>query len=357
MTPRARTGWRLSEAELRDWMDALIDEGLALVGPAGEGDLVVFRKVSSAVEVRLDVGTTRWSPKEHLLPRSEPLYAYELRGSDVSVAEVEPDGVRAVLFGVRSCDASGLEKLDDVFLHGEVDRLYAARRSASTVVTLACRAARPECFCTAVGGSPAGRAGSDVVVHPLADCFVLQPASEKGRELVGERSSGWQQASEEDWREVGKQCRQVEKQMRRPPLAPDLSERLEQSFDGPQWWEYGERCLGCTVCASVCPSCSCFDVHQEGEIDRGVQLRCWDGCTLARFTLHASGHNPRADRAARFRQRVMHKFAYSGSCAGVGFRCVGCGRCIDLCPAGIDLYEAAVSAALPSTTGGDDGRV
>ena len=56
------------------------------------------------------------------------------------------------------------------------------------------------------------------------------------------------------------------------------------------------------------------------------------------FTKHASGHNPRPDQASRYRQRVMHKFAYTVSNVGETF-CVGCGRCISHCPVNIDIRE------------------
>jgi formate hydrogenlyase subunit 6/NADH:ubiquinone oxidoreductase subunit I len=58
------------------------------------------------------------------------------------------------------------------------------------------------------------------------------------------------------------------------------------------------------------------------------------------FTRHASGHNPRPSGADRYRQRVLHKFAFS-TADDQAFRCVGCGRCVALCPAGVDIVDAA----------------
>jgi predicted aldo/keto reductase-like oxidoreductase len=76
----------------------------------------------------------------------------------------------------------------------------------------------------------------------------------------------------------------------------------------------------------------------------GEQCRSWDACTFGLFTLHASGHNPRATRGERYRQRVLHKFSFTGE-GEDHFRCVGCGRCVALCPAGLDIGEIVTAAA------------
>ena len=69
-----------------------------------------------------------------------------------------------------------------------------------------------------------------------------------------------------------------------------------------------------------------------------MRLRNWDTCGLALFTAHAGGHNPRPDQAARWRQRVMHKFSYLVERLG-RLGCTGCGRCARLCPAGMAICE------------------
>ena len=79
----------------------------------------------------------------------------------------------------------------------------------------------------------------------------------------------------------------------------------------------------------------------------GERVKIWDCCAFATFTLHASGHNPRPEQAARYRQRVLHKFVYFAERFGAPL-CVGCGRCVRLCPVGQDIYETAVTMLLPA---------
>jgi ferredoxin len=56
------------------------------------------------------------------------------------------------------------------------------------------------------------------------------------------------------------------------------------------------------------------------------------------FTVHASGENPRKDRGDRIRNRMLHKFSFYPQNLG-HIACVGCGRCIEMCPVNEDLIE------------------
>jgi formate hydrogenlyase subunit 6/NADH:ubiquinone oxidoreductase subunit I len=333
-----QTGWRLAESELRAWLDQLRGEGKRIVAPVDRDGLRLFRAVKSASEIDLSPGKTRWSPKEFLFPRTESLYTYTLRAEGPELRDPTLPEQQQVLVGVRSCDAAGLVRLDEIFLRGGVqDPLYARRRELTTVVAFACSEAEPECFCTAVGGSPMGTDGVDLLFLPFGADWLLRPETDKGRALV---TNGWARAAREHWSLAAEEVRRVGHQISRTPVAKEIAATIEGEFDSPVWEEIARRCLSCSVCAYVCPSCSCFDVHHEGNAWGGREFRSWDACTFPLFTLHASGHNPRGGPDARYRQRVLHKFAYSTPEHREAIRCVGCGRCIDLCPAGIDIHDA-----------------
>jgi ferredoxin len=337
--------WRITDAELRQWLQRLIDGAGTVIAPASDDGLLVYRPISSADEAVVEAsGITRWSAKERLLPRTETLYAYTASGNEVTVASPPTEPSPQVLFGVPSCDAAGLLRLDDVLLSGIEDPFYAARRRATTVVSIACAEAAPECFCTAVGGSPAGVAGVDVRLAPLGEGWLVEPLTERGGELVAAAGvAGWQEATAEDRTKVVEMEHRVASSIGREPVPPEWAELLEAGFDHQVWERIGWYCLGCSVCASVCPSCSCFDMHHEADVFGGEELRTWDACTFALFTRHASGHNPRSTQAQRFRQRLLHKLAFRRSDEPV--RCVGCGRCVALCPAGLDIHSEVVAAA------------
>ena len=125
------------------------------------------------------------------------------------------------------------------------------------------------------------------------------------------------------------------------PLPFELDEVkgwLNEHFDDEFWRELALRCAGCGTCAYICPTCHCFDIVDETRLGEGVRRKNWDSCQFGLFTKHASGHNPRGDASARFRQRVMHKFKYYVDNFGSTL-CVGCGRCVRSCPVGQSLLE------------------
>lgn len=103
-----------------------------------------------------------------------------------------------------------------------------------------------------------------------------------------------------------------------------------------------ERCLSCRACAYVCPTCRCFAVRDEmlgpGEFER---IRCWDSCAGENYRRVAGGHRPRAEKGERLRNRFYCKFFYFPGQIGLSdtSACTGCGRCIEVCPAGVDITE------------------
>ena len=344
----AAPGWRIDGDQWRDWVDALLASGRRVIAPGGEGALVLFRPVAAASEIRVDgFGNTRWSPKEHLFPRSEALFTYRLFERGVTVEPPALDRAEQVLFAVRPCDAAGLARLDEMFSAPKPDELYADRRGRTTVVALACESARPECFCTAVGGSPGGTEGADVLMARDDEGWLVRDLTPKGAEVVALASAAWGPATAERWDAAERAQAAVAAEISRRPLSADVPAALAGAFDQPLWELVAERCLGCGVCAYVCPSCSCFDIADEANAYCGTRCRSWDACGFASFTRHASGHNPRATQPARYRQRVLHKFAYFPLEHSDRFMCVGCGRCIALCPAGLDVHASVERLVSP----------
>jgi ferredoxin len=78
---------------------------------------------------------------------------------------------------------------------------------------------------------------------------------------------------------------------------PRIRAWLADHFEHRFFAGLGLRCHGCGACASVCPTCHCFDIVDEPEgLLAGTRRRHWYTCKTGKFTVHASGHNPRGDR-------------------------------------------------------------
>lgn len=282
---------------------------------------------------------TRLSAKEFVTPIYETLIKFDGRTGEPT----SPENEKRLVFGVRPCDARAVRLFDSVFA-GEsyIDPAYKARRDNMVLVVTACTEPASTCFCTSISGGPADEFGADVMAYENDGAWVLKPVTDSGVEAL--KDVGLTEATDG---EVKKAAAPTEKATAEMKPLWDLTEAqaaVKDRFDDGLWNDLADRCLGCGVCTFVCPSCSCFDVSDEGKRGRGRRYRFWDGCMFPIFTLHASGHNPRENQAPRYRQRVLHKFSYFPERNGGLNLCVGCGRCVVDCPVNIDIREAVALA-------------
>lgn len=335
-TDREDPGFRIGRAELDRWLDALLAAGHRVLAPqtVPGKSFSLFRTLAHGKDADLRPGRTRWSPREALQPRSEPLFRWETVDGELALSDPPLDPTPQVLFGVRPCDAAGLQRAGAVL---GSDPQFAHRRNLTTIVTLGCDQAQPGCFCTAVGGSPHGTEGSDLELAPDGDGWLGRALTPAGRALLC--ATSFAPATAAQWQAAGARAETAAAGMTRQALPPDAAAALEAAFDDPHWAELARECLGCQVCGTVCPSCTCFDVHDDGGLGCGERCRSQDSCTQGLFTAHATGHNPRPTQGSRYRQRALHKFAFFPARHGGASMCVGCGRCIEQCPVGIDIHH------------------
>ncbi|MBF0482974.1 MAG: 4Fe-4S dicluster domain-containing protein [Desulfovibrionaceae bacterium] len=271
---------------------------------------------------------------------------------------------RAVLLGVRPCDAKALAVLDGIFgrrasgdASGEVsggafgaDPYWAARREATILCGLACNYPCPTCFCDQMGCGPHHREGLDALWTDLGESYLVTILTERGRELASDLAP----AAQADLnRAESLKAEAASLLTGKFPMDKIAQRGVLELCELPLWAELAATCLNCGACTHVCPTCHCFDIQDEVKGERGRRLRNWDTCMSGLFTRHASGHNPRGDKLARVRQRFMHKFKYIPVKRGEA-GCVGCGRCIKACPVNIDVREVvrAMNEQAPQTPEG-----
>ncbi len=330
----------INKEDLKKLIAAVTAKG-TFYGPAAGSSGVTLSELEADGELVLDYANFMLPPKRCFFPQSEVISTSNGEG----VSEAPLPAEKSVIFGVRPCDALSLLHLEKVFLDEQYnDPYYRARRDNAVIISIACNEPLDTCFCTSVGGDPAGRDGADIVTFDIGDALLWEAVTSKGEGFMKAHAALFRVPTAAETKTRDEQAAAAAKKM--PTVNADgITENLKGNFDSPVWEKIGERCLGCGVCTYVCPTCHCFGIYDEKSDAGGRRIRAQDSCLFSAFTLEASGHNPRKSHGERMRQRIMHKFRYTAENFGNIF-CVGCGRCITRCPVNIDLREtiAEVSA-------------
>ncbi len=263
-----------------------------------------------------------------------------------------------VIFGLRPCDARGFVQMDNVFGgYGGFyfDPLYSARREATTLLAVTCRDPRSTCFCTAIGGCPAGHEGVDALFTQVTDGFAVEVFTEKGEAALG--FAGLGDASDAQASEAAEVKLQATGKVDVPFALEGIRDNLHDNIADEGWHDLAMRCISCGTCTYVCPNCYCFNISDELVESTGERYRTWDNCFNPLYTEETSGHNPRAAKSNRFRNRFSHKFWYYPDKYD-SLLCSGCGRCIMHCPTRIDIREVIrvmgtpAASAAPADAGG-----
>jgi len=327
-------------------IEGLAAAGVRVYGPANRAGRVEYRRITTAADLDLHAPMPALSLKALFLPATEPILHWRRHHDDVTLTGVEPQAVPAVVLGARPCDAAGVAVLDKVMGWDYRDEAWFARRDATTVVAVACASAGPDCFCETVGLGPASSKGADVLLTAAADGYDAEACTEKGEALFERCADAFVAGGTGVSPDPARRGQQAagSAPLGGTGVSPVRDLPLDLAWDDPLWDQLGLRCHGCGACAAVCPTCHCFDLVDEPDgLLAGTRRRNWDTCQAANFTLHASGHNPRPDQRARFRQRILHKFSVYPRRFGEVL-CTGCGRCAAACPAGQNLPEILAQA-------------
>ncbi|TFG90074.1 MAG: hydrogenase [Syntrophobacterales bacterium] len=320
--------------------------------PCLEGDIVIFRPLGKDQTLCFERPANS-PPKEVIFPQCDKLFSFtfnkDAENPQKVLVELEEkiDFSRTIIIGSRPCDAKGFLIYDRPFTDTDTpDPYYKGRREKTTILTMSCKSPSAGCFCTAVGGGPAEKEGSDALITELEKGYFVEAITEKGKEFLLESDVEDGSAYEAEARNKQDAVRSMVKDPLgadgKPHVSPDLFESAEV------WQEAVAHCVSCGACTYLCPTCYCFNITDERTFEEGQRIRSWDSCMYSHFTLEASGHNPRPTKSQRFKNRVGHKFVFYPEKYNGLIACCGCGRCIRYCPVSVDISEIVSNLQKPT---------
>ncbi|MGI6041931.1 MAG: 4Fe-4S dicluster domain-containing protein [Candidatus Alectryocaccobium sp.] len=319
-----------------------IAENQELYLPVEVSGQVNFKAWTQDTKVSLETLKTVKSPKDAFFPQSENLYTVQRDGKKLSIRPEALKEQNFVVFGMKACDIQGVKVLDNVFLNDPVDSFYAARREHGTIVAMACHEPEESCFCK-VFGIDCAEPVADVATWMVDGELYWKALTDKGEALTKAVESLMTEADGTDAEKLETEKAAIRAIVEKLPYS-DLSlegwnkDALTEKFDSPVWEELYRPCLACGTCTFICPTCQCYDI-KDYDTGHGVQrYRCWDSCMYSDFTMMAHGNN-RTSQMQRFRQRFMHKLVYYPANNNGMYSCVGCGRCVEKCPASLNIVK------------------
>ncbi|GAA1825039.1 4Fe-4S dicluster domain-containing protein [Luedemannella flava] len=356
---------------LGDLVRLLRAEGFTVVGPTVRDGAIQLAELSSAAELPFGWGVDTEAGRYRLRERADgAAFAHSAgpqswknvlhparvrmwsadRATGEVVAGETGERPRYALLGVRPCDLAAIGVLDRVLAGGaHRDPAYDRRRDGTFVIAVECTEPGATCFCAGMGCGPGADAGFDLALTELVDSdghrFLARAGTQGGAEMLG-RLPGVA-PDEATLRRAADAVAGAAGRMGRAMPDMDLRQLMIDSRGSAHWDDVASRCLTCGNCTMVCPTCFCVTTEDVTDLtgDHAERWRVWDSCFALDFT-YLHGGEVRTSGQSRYRQWISHKlgtwydqFGSSG--------CVGCGRCIVWCPAGIDItQEAAALAAL-----------
>lgn len=277
--------------------------------------LAGFKKNFKVVDIRKSV----LPAKQYFFPPREEIFHYNRRNRRLSSTDPRK---KLLLFGLDLADLRAMTFLDEIMKTPYADFFYWQKRKNAILVGLSNKSVE-----TAPGG--------DIILEKInAKQYRVLVLTNRGKKLA-----------------QGRFLKRVNVKIRRRVRKLDLlkellvdsellSDAIAWSVNHRIWDELAEKCLGCGVCTYVCPICHCFSIDDKVALDDIECSRCrqWDACTLPGFARVAGGHNFHRSLKERYYNWFYHKFVRAYNEYGKA-QCVGCGRCKDNCPAGINIEE------------------
>ena len=339
--------YMITYSGLQNLVTGLVSE-MEVIGVKSKHGKFAYEKIHEFNELQLNYDLTIMPPTKFLFPAKETLLKFNVQQGHQfeAVLDAKP---RAII-GVHPDDINAIELLDEVFMSANIDPNYITRRQNTMIIGMDCLNPSPKSFAPSMGTQIA-ESGFDMLLTDIGTGYVVTVGTKKGADYLAKYASPREVTGEE----IATQKRVRDEALHRYQVSltvhkERLLKLLQENYDNPYWESRSKTCLNCGSCVMVCPTCFCFDVQDEVELNlkEGERYRSWDGCVLSDFAKVATGENFRHTKGSRFRHRMFRKGKYILEKYGMP-GCVGCGRCGTFCLADIASPAEAFNAIVESS--------
>lgn len=293
-------------------------------GRYSDTDSIRYGKINNAEDIVFDEKSD-YPAKEVLTPITEALF-YFVNGE---IIEKKEKSTKDILLFMHPCDVHAMERQDNIYLKNSADPdyYYKRMRDRVKVVLMECPNSFDTCYCVSMNTNKTDH--YDLAVKNDANGWFVEFKDDTFKDYFdGEENDYTIKFVEENKLKAEKLD------------IKDLT-ILKKLKEHPMWDEFNSRCTSCGACTMACPTCTCFtqkDIPytENGEI--GERRRVSISCQMEEYAKIAGGFNFRSKASDRMRYKVLHKFYDYRNRFGEDM-CVGCGRCIDMCPHNISILE------------------
>ena len=245
--------------------------------------------------------------KKILIPENENL----LKNKEQNLIQNQ----KTIIFGLKKCDLNAISVIDNVMKEAN----YVEKRNNTTLIGIYCENPDKYCFCESMQLTDF----YDLFFWPYKKNYYISIGSEKGFQLV---------------KNLPDAKNQIKLRYKNSKKLNTLD--IERNYRNKIWETDAEKCLSCSACTVYCPTCNCFDIQEKTSqnFKENKKIRTSASCQLKSFSEVSGGKIFRESRLARFKHFVYHKIVYYKKDFARPM-CVGCGRCLRVCPTKIDWVD------------------
>lgn len=262
-------------------------------------------------------------PSQAIFFKNKPIIPFKrillLNGQSV---ETYNSDKKIALIGLSNCDIWALFYFLEEFKHVEL----LPKRENILIIGAECRPDR-FCFCEKMGTDK--YAPFDLFIQDENKNISIFSGTKKGEDLLKKAD--------------------IKKIIKKPILRPIrekttkfdnkiIEKIVNNRTENEEFWQgIANNCFGCGACTAVCPLCFCTrQVFKNDLCGKANQCLEWDSCFAKRFSEVTNHYDYRAENVDRLYNWYHHKFVRA-KYEHDHFLCTGCGRCIEACPANLNL--------------------